>query len=245
MQKQSSKFRIVRLLRFLVCCEFIAISHGSSYATLNLNEWLTEFDDCNVYISNLDEDIWDGGRFEYPVILTRDKNYTEISNPRCQYMSSQINTETEQICFQTDSQPELLQKNIFGTANIILLPSEFSTVASVKMISILQSIPPTCSKSVFLSSELPFQYKWTTCMIVFVVHENGKIIENRDISALTMLFTSYSGTHDIEYFVFTYRSRKLPTQQSYQKYSAENCVLRGSISNSQCGKYVFEKFLKK
>ena len=40
----------------------LQMSHCLNYATLNLNEWLTEFETCSVKISILEESIWDIGR---------------------------------------------------------------------------------------------------------------------------------------------------------------------------------------
>ena len=207
MQAQSLECGTISILiSYLVFCQFIYFSHCSIYATLNGNEWLTEFDNCNVNISNLDPDIWDVGRFEYPVILSKG-NGTDGSTPICQYLSTEISNETEQSCFQLSYRPFL--KRIFCTVTTFIVPKGFGMGGSdtAQVLKPLDNIRPTCSNSIYPSIHSPpVQYTWTACILILVEQWDRKMERNMDneIHRIFLYGKLAQTMHAIEFFVFFY-----------------------------------------
>ena len=154
MQTGNSKWPIVGMVYVISSYYFVYFCHCSSYTTLNLNEWLTEYDSCSVNISNLDPDIWDVGRFEYPVILSK-SNATEESPQNCQYLSKETSNGTKGICFHGNNRSFL--QRIFCSVNAVIVPKGFgistNDTARQMMFKHLNDITPTCSKPIYLSKD--------------------------------------------------------------------------------------------
>ena len=236
MEARNSKRLAVTAIYIMTFYHFIHFSNCSRYATLNLNEWLTEFDNCNVKISNIDPNIWDVGKFEYPVILSK-SNASERSPPNCQYLSPEISNETKRNCFEQNY--PVFSKRIFCTANAVVIPQIVRTnyrsgPAAVKMFQPVSEMTPEpdCSKSVYPSNDdsPPTQYKWTECILILVVkwdrEMGGKVLS--EINQIFAFSSLIENRHAFELFVFSYLSPNVTTSTdltiSVLDYACRLCI---------------------
>ena len=176
MKFQNSSLLISPVVSSVLCLVLVfPLFHSSTsssiYATLYLKEWLTEFENCNVYISNLNENIWDFGNFEYPLRLANG-NEAERSKSQCQVLTLDgANGTGRPICFNSNTNKPF-SKRIFCTVNALIFPLEFKEnyfKSADERAGIKYGITPTCSNPVYVSHDPPTQYKWTSCILLLVL----------------------------------------------------------------------------
>jgi hypothetical protein len=163
----------------------------TSYATLNLSEWLESFENCDVKIMVArGEQEFDIGRFNYPVSLFN-------LNPQRSFPKITFN---------------LLRKNSFCAVQGFVVPLDW--LLMLEMRDILYIFNAFCSKPAFGLLEpvthASGQYKWTSCLLLLIipdyVNESVKIRTKIAHKLRYMLSDEKRRikAHSIQYFIFKY-----------------------------------------
>ncbi len=156
---------------------------NSHYASLNLNDWLGEFDSCDVkvHFSNRWNKV-EIGEVIYPISLFTTSLLLKYSS---------------------------FHKNIFCNVQVFVLMAEDESLDSNHSVD---SVEGFCSKPIFDSPKAiqrtQSKYKWTNCICIYVVPD---VFGKGRTFGIEETLRSYSELNrkDIQYFLFKYTTIKL------------------------------------
>jgi hypothetical protein len=194
-ERQHYLSRLILLLIGLSSCCPLCYCY---YSNLDLVDWLEEFENCDVQVTSDYGETYlelDVGIFKYPVTLQ-----TKKYNIGFHGLSDAIKTYYSQYRKRTFCTVQILVTTNRSLANGFWTPNVFGI----------------CSKPIFgllTAPDASIRYKWTNCISIFVVPEDG-MTKSKDQEML-QLDSNFSVEYFLDTQTYIFNYKKSPTQSNF------------------------------